>query len=150
MEKTYSMAYTEVLEILKYMPIDEFHKIPKEKIEFLKKNKDCNYNYKYNEDNPNISRKAEAILTRFYLDYFATPEEREKIEEILKLNTKKDEDQKIEKYGTEISFKGRTNKQPEEMQNTNVEEMHLIETTNKEKWYKKIWNKILKFLQKKK
>ena len=31
---TYSRAYTEVLEIIKYFPEEEYSKIPKEKIEF--------------------------------------------------------------------------------------------------------------------
>ena len=42
---TYARAYTEILEIIKYFPKEEYAKIPKEKIEFYKKNMDTNYNY---------------------------------------------------------------------------------------------------------
>ena len=35
---TYSMAYTEVLEILKHLPAEDLAKIPLEEIEFLKEN----------------------------------------------------------------------------------------------------------------
>ena len=41
MNNTYRRAYTELLEILKYLPQEEYEKIPKEKIEFYEKNKDC-------------------------------------------------------------------------------------------------------------
>ena len=36
----YAKAYTEVLEIIKYFPEEEYVKIPKEKIEFYKNNMD--------------------------------------------------------------------------------------------------------------
>ena len=43
MNNNYSKAYTEVLEIIKYFPEEEYSKIPKEKIDFYKKNMDKNY-----------------------------------------------------------------------------------------------------------
>ena len=48
MVNEYSRNYTEVLEILKYIPIDEYNKIPKQKIEFYEKYKDRSYKYEYN------------------------------------------------------------------------------------------------------
>mgnify|MGYP007072994665 FL=1 len=36
MINTYSKAYTEVFEIIKYLPKEEYNKIPKDKIEFYK------------------------------------------------------------------------------------------------------------------
>ena len=50
MENTYEKAYVEILEILKYIPMREYNKIPKERIEFFEKNKDKNYQYKYDVD----------------------------------------------------------------------------------------------------
>ena len=44
MNNNYSKAYTEVLEIIKYFPEEEYSRIPKEKIDFYKKNMDKNYN----------------------------------------------------------------------------------------------------------
>ena len=41
---TYARAYTEILEIIKYFTKEEYAKIPKEKIEFYRKNMDTNYN----------------------------------------------------------------------------------------------------------
>lgn len=45
MTGSYAKAYTEILEILRYLPKEEYNKILKEKIEFYKKNKDDSYNY---------------------------------------------------------------------------------------------------------
>lgn len=39
MNNTYSKAYTEVLEIINHFSEEEYKKIPKEKIDFLKKTK---------------------------------------------------------------------------------------------------------------
>ena len=44
--KEYAMAYTEVIEILKYVPDEDVKKIPEEKIEFYRSNMDNEYDYK--------------------------------------------------------------------------------------------------------
>ena len=41
-------AYTEVLEILNHLKTEEYCKIPKEKIEFYKKNMAKDYTYNFN------------------------------------------------------------------------------------------------------
>ena len=41
----YPKAYKEVLEIIKYLPKEEYERIPKEKIEFFEKNCDKEYNF---------------------------------------------------------------------------------------------------------
>ena len=43
--KEYAMAYTEVIEILKYVPDEDVQKIPEEKLEFYKTNMDKEYKY---------------------------------------------------------------------------------------------------------
>lgn len=106
---TYAMAYTEVLEILKYLPEEELSKIPKEKIEFLESNKDKDYKFsiKYTDDiaKNNISRKAYAIMTVFYNDYFLSEEEQIELQKVLKENSLKEEKRKKEMYKTEDMFK---------------------------------------------
>lgn len=44
----YAIAYKEVSEILKYIPIFDYEKIPREKIELYKKMQDRDYHFKYN------------------------------------------------------------------------------------------------------
>ena len=44
--KEYSIAYTEVIEILKHVPDEDVQKIPEEKLNFYKANMDTEYDYK--------------------------------------------------------------------------------------------------------
>ena len=105
----YAKAYTEVLEIIKYFPVDEFNKIPEEKIDFYKNNMDKNYFFKINPEidlsNQNISPEANAIIVSLFRDYYATEEQKNKIEEILELNQAKEEYLKKELYNPDDIFK---------------------------------------------
>ena len=49
MKENYPKAYTEVLEILKYMPKDDVNKIPKELVNTFEYKKDNNYIFAINE-----------------------------------------------------------------------------------------------------
>ena len=86
---TYSRAYTEVLEIIKYFPEEEYAKIPEEKIEFYKNNMDKDYVFLINPEidlsEQNISSEANAIIVNLFRDYFATEEQKAKIKEILEV-----------------------------------------------------------------
>lgn len=113
MNNNYSKAYTEVLEIIKYFPEEEYSRIPKEKIDFYKKNMDKNYNFKINPEidlsNQDISAEANAIIINLFTDYFATENQKLKIKEILDSNQKKSDQLKREKYNPDNIFE---NKQP--------------------------------------
>ena len=74
MNSTYSCSYVEVLEILKHIPKEDYEKIPKEKIEFYKKNVDKNYVYIYDSIAPKTLRKTDAILINLYKNYIAKEE----------------------------------------------------------------------------
>ena len=98
---TYSMACTEVLAVLKhYLNSADFNKIPKEKIEFLEQNKDCNYKFSINKNIPlekqAISEMANSIIVTLYRDYFASEKQKETLKEILILNDiKKNKNKKL-------------------------------------------------------
>ena len=117
----YAKAYTEVLEIIKHFPEEEYNKIPKEKIEFYKGNRDKNYNFTINPEidlsEQNISSEANAIIVNLFRDYFATEEQKVKIKEILDLNQKKEEQEKREKYNPDDIFK----KGNKDTETTNIE-----------------------------
>ena len=138
MNDTYECSYVEILEILKHIPKEEYDKIPKEKLEFYRKNMDKNYKYTYNIDSPQTSRKTDAIIINLYKDYIATEEEKEKIEEILKLNTKKAERKKKKLYNPDSIF-NKKEKKPD---------IQVIESITEESWYKKIYNYIKKLFRK--
>lgn len=147
---TYAKAYTEVLEIIKYFPEEEYAKIPAEKIKFYKDNMDKEYNFTINPEidlaKQNISPEANAIIVNIFKDYFATEEEKVKIKEILDLNQKKEEQEKREKYNPDDIFKKVNNN----VETTNIElsknnaNTALIEY--KESFFTRLKNFIFKIL----
>ena len=138
---TYSKAYTEVLEIIKYFPKEEYVKIPKEKIEFYKNNMDKYYVFTINPvidlSEQNISQEANAIIVNLFRDYYATEEQKIKIEEILELNQKKEEQEKRKIYNPDNIFK----KMNKDGNNTNTA---LIEY--EDSFFKRFKNFIFKIL----
>ncbi len=103
----YARAYTEILEIIKYLPTDEYSKIPKYKIEYYYKHKDYNYKYKYDFNNPIYSRETAAIIINLYKNYIVSIQKRKIIESILDLNLKQKENEKSKEYNPENIFKNR-------------------------------------------
>lgn len=128
MVDTYARAYTELLEILKYLPKEEYNKIPKEKIEFYEKNKDVNYDYIYDIskslNEQKISRKTNALILLLYKEYFSTPEINQKIDSILKQNEEKHQAEIREKYNPDNLFNNNINIQNSE--NNNSENMMIV------------------------
>ena len=108
MNDNYARAYTEVLEILNYLPNEEYNKIPKWKIEFFNKNKDNNYIYTFDKLE-NISKEANAIIVSLFRDYFATPIQKEKLDKILNQNEIKYQENLSEKYNPDSIFKNKKN-----------------------------------------
>ena len=145
----YAKAYTEVLEIIKYFPEEEYVKIPKEKIEFYKNNMDRDYvfsiNPKIDLSDQDISPEANAIIVNLFKDYFATEEQKIKITEILNLNQKKEELEKRKKYNPNNIFKN-TDKE----ENINLEKFKNNSNTAlieyKESFFIKFKNFIFKIL----
>lgn len=133
----YSIAYSQVLEILKYIPSADYNKIPKEKIDLFKEfaNKDYNFNYNPDKtlDEQNVSKITKGIIAILFRDYWATPEQKEKI---LKLQNEKREEveqKKREKYNINIFEKA------DNELNKPVVAMNVVK---KEKWYKRLLKKI--------
>lgn len=149
LDSKYAKAYTEVLEIIKYFPEDEYNKIPKEKIEFYKNNKDKDYKFIINPridlSKQNVSKEASAIIVTIFKDYFATEEQKKKLEEIIELNEKKSEIIRREKFNPDDLFKRKNSSEKvNENNQNNVEETALIEY--KESFFTKFKNFILQVL----
>ena len=146
---TYNRSYVEVLEILKLIPKSEYDRIPKEKIEFFEQNKDKNYIYKYNLKDSKTLRKTDAIIINLYKDYIANEEEKKEIDEKLKQNLIKNEEEKREKYPVDI-FKNKKEKielefRKTDLANNSVEPNKLI--VYKESVIVRIWNKFKKIIK---
>lgn len=82
-KENFPKAYKEVLEILKHIPEKDFKKIPAKKIEMYKLNQDSNYEFHLDMtksfDEQILLPETEAILANIFIDYWATPSQKEKI-----------------------------------------------------------------------
>ena len=76
----YANAYTEVLDILKYISKEDYEKIPKSKIKVFEENCNKNYNFTYDEnktlDKQNVSEITKVIIAILFRDHWATKEQR--------------------------------------------------------------------------
>ena len=76
----YAHAYTEVLDILKYISKEDYEKIPKRKIKVFEENSNKNYSFKYDVDKTleeqNVSEIAKMIIAILCRDYWTTNEQR--------------------------------------------------------------------------
>ena len=130
-------AYTEVLEVIKYLPMEERSKIPIEMIDFFKKNMDINYFFKFDPnmdlDKQNISEEANAILIILFRNYFLTETQKIKLNEILKLNETISEKKKEKIYNPNTIFKNvkNTKNTKNNLENNTSEEGAIIEYKEK-------------------
>lgn len=140
----YANAYSEVLEILKYIPVEDYNKIPKTKIELFKTNANNDYSFTYNPsktlEEQEVSKLTKGIIAILFRDYWANEIQRNKIITKQNYDRIKIEKEKQEKYNADI-FKNRNNRYEyngEKDNNTN--ELAMIKY--KESLFKKLINKI--------
>lgn len=81
-------AFTEILEILKYVSRDYYNKVPKDILETFEESKDESYVFLYDTHKrlieQNISPQTSGLIAYLYKNYWATPKERE--EYLIKYN----------------------------------------------------------------
>ena len=146
----YANAYSEVLEILKYISKEDYEKIPNSKIELFETNHNKEYIFKYNPnktlDEQNVSKTAKAIIAILFRDYWATELQKEKIIAKQNYDRMQLEEKKKERYNSDNLFKN--NKKKNILDATDQEhKLDLIEINNI-KWYKKVWKFITRFFSK--
>ena len=140
MEDKYPKAYKQVIEILKYAPQEIVDKIPQKMIKTFKTNMDDKYDFKIDIsksfEEQDVLEETKAILANIFRDYWATPEQKERILEKEKNDREIEENIKREKYNPDNLFKKKQKviQQNEEIQN------NLPVEIKKEKFYKKIIN----------
>ena len=90
LDDKYKRAYTEVIEVLNNLSKEEYEKIPKNRIEYYKKNMDRTYEFKINPsipvENQRLSKEASAILVSLFLEYFINEKQRLGLQEMLNKN----------------------------------------------------------------
>lgn len=150
MEDNYPKAYKEVVEILKYVPQESVNKIPKSVIDTFKAKMNKNYDFKVdinkNFEEQELLEETNAILANIFRDYWATPYQKEKIEEKERYDRNKMEEEKRAIYNTVDLFKNRNivNNQNEIKENINA---NLPMEIKKEKFYEKLIKFIKKILK---
>lgn len=137
----YAKAYTEVLEILKYLPKNEYDKIPHERIQFFEDNKDYSYNFKIYPQIPlgkqNISIEANSIIIMLFRDYFASETQKEKLKVILKQNEDKYQEEIRNKYNPDDIFKNKKDEITTYSSNKEIENNNLPIEVKRENFFKK-------------
>ena len=140
MEDKYPKAYKQVIEILKYAPQEIVDKIPQKMIKTFKTNMDDKYDFKIDIsksfEEQDVLEETKAILANIFRDYWATPEQKERILEKEKNDREIEENLKREKYNPDDLFK---KKQKVIQQNEEIQSNFPVEI-KKEKFYKKIIN----------
>jgi hypothetical protein len=139
-------AYKECIEILKYIPKEEYNKIPSYIIDKLKREMDSEYFYKVTHfedfENQEMLEETKTILAVLFRDYWATEQQREKIKAKENYDIQLLEEEKRKKYNPDDIFKSNQIKLEKNANENSHEETQLIEY--KESIFTKIKNIILK------
>lgn len=138
-------AYKEVYEILKLVPQNDLDKIPKTFITMIEKN--MNKEYDFHLDNSidffeeqELMEETHTILAYIFLHYWATEEQKQKIEIKFKNDREKAEYEKRKLYDIDVFKNKRQLKQ-------NDEPKIQMVVYNKRNIFIRIINKIKKFLK---
>ncbi|MBP3596033.1 MAG: hypothetical protein J6J60_01335 [Clostridia bacterium] len=146
MDIKYSNAFSEVLVLFdNFLLEDDYNKIPKEQIEFMKKNSNLDYIYEIDESkdlmDQDVSKEAKAVILSLFKSYFADNEKKKKIDYYLMLNDK-------ERYLEEINLINK--KEDNYIENKNLqlsnEPMEKSLIVKKENIFKRFFNKIIGFV----
>ena len=101
-DEKYGVAYSEILEILKYIPIEDYNRIPKEKIEIFETYANKEYTFEYDPNKTlkeqNVSNITKEIIILLFRDCWATEVQRNKIIAKQNYDRIKLEEKKKEKY----------------------------------------------------
>ena len=148
----YANAYSEVLEIIKHIPKEEYNKIPKKKIELFETKSNKDYVFSYNSektlDEQNVSKRAKAIIAILFRDYWATDTQREKILAKEKYDILQLEKVKQEKYNPNDIFKDRNKIQKEKINEYEIKNninFNLPIKVNEASFFRKMINLFKKF-----
>lgn len=150
--ENYNEAYAEVIEVLNYIPLADYKKIPKNYITYMEENCDENCSFVYNIALPfekqNISDTAKNILGMIFRLFIITQDKKDELnvkdKEVIK---KKAEEEKQIKYNPDNLFKrNNINTDYENIKEKAQENVALIEVNDS--IFKKIWNKMKSLLKK--
>ncbi len=139
-------ACYEVLEILKYVKKEDLEKIPKEEIKILKEYANYNHNFQYGPNKhikeQEVLKLTKGIIAQYFYQYTATDKQKEKIRLKQQYDLQTIEKEKEKNYDYSKMFE----KEQRTYEDEKSENILPIEY-KKERWYVRIFNKILKFFR---
>ena len=137
-ECDYSKVFSEIYEILKYLPNDLSNKIPKYLKENIENNRDKDYKYKYDANlkvyENEMMEETKDFIAGLYLNYICDEQEKDELIDICVKNDQKKEKELRKKYNPNDLFNKNINKKRV------PQNMEMIKY--KENFWKKIVNKI--------
>ena len=146
MEDNYPKAYKEVIEILNYVPKESVEKILQTMIDTFKAKMDTNYNFKVDInksfEEQELLEGTKAILPNIFRDYWASPEQKEKIKTKQQHDMQIIEEEKRKKYNPDSIFKDKQSIVIENIAPENNEQHTEMIEYKEQKWYQKIFNLI--------
>lgn len=139
----YGEAYAEVIEVLNYIPMNEYKKIPKQYITFMEENSSETSLFVYNIalpfDKQNISEMAKDILGMIFRLFILEQSKKDELINKDKEMKKQEDLEKYIKYNPDNLFKKSNN-----LDNNEKQEVSLVEV--KESVFIKLWKKIKRLL----
>lgn len=144
--KDYANAYSEVLEVLKYIPKEDYDKIPKKTIKLLESNNNEKSQFAYNIAIPfnkqGLSKEAKVILAIIYRNCWVREEEKKQLRIKEKDNLEHEEKLRKEKYNPENLFENGKKRKGIE-QNSDLNNVNALVEIKKETFFEKF----IKFLK---
>ena len=142
----YTKCLVELDEVLCHLIEDDLKKIPENIRNSIKKEKDKNYIWKYDESKElkeqNLDRKTIAILSYLNMEYLLNDEQKELMEKFHKANEQKTNKEKQEEYNTDNILKKEVQSSQD---NLLTNKITILE--NKKSFFEKILNKIKNFFR---
>ena len=151
MENNYPKAYKEVVEILKYVPKESVKKIPQTMIDTFNAKMDNTYNFSIDInksfEEQELLDETKAILANIFRDYWATQYQKERIQAKERYDREKIEEEKREKYNSDIFKAKESNKTENDSSKDAINNSNLPIEVKKERFYEKIINFFKRFFK---
>lgn len=134
----YKKCLVEVDEVLNHLSKEELNKIPEAVLKGIKKHKDKEYIWKYDEskrlEEQKFDRNTIVILSYINMEYLLSKEQKDLMEKIHELNEQNFTNEIQEKYNSKDIFKNKNKT------NINVENENAIAKLENNKWYNKMFS----------
>ena len=146
------IASTEVLEVLPNLVKEDYEKIPKKFIEFLKQNENEKYKKEFDFSKPleelGLNKNSLLVLGVIYRMFLASKEEKEEFDRMLIQNEIGKEKTKREKFSPENIFKKKQNFEDVIEEIKSIEENKEILPDKTRNWFEKFLDRIKKLFKK--